>query len=62
MNKHHIYYVYILKCNDNTYYTGVTNNIHRRLEEHLAGEDKNSYTFKRRPIEFAFYTEFLMWR
>ncbi|MCD6090511.1 MAG: GIY-YIG nuclease family protein [Bacteroidales bacterium] len=28
------YYVYILSCSDNTFYTGITNNIDRRLAEH----------------------------
>ncbi|MCD4832918.1 MAG: GIY-YIG nuclease family protein [Bacteroidales bacterium] len=28
------YYVYILLCSDNSYYTGITNNIDRRLVEH----------------------------
>ncbi len=27
-------YVYILKCSDNTYYTGVTNNLEKRFQEH----------------------------
>jgi len=31
------YYVYILKCADNSYYTGVTNNIERRIAEHNSG-------------------------
>ncbi|WP_159039911.1 GIY-YIG nuclease family protein [Christiangramia fulva] len=29
-----ISYVYILKCSDNTFYTGVTSNLHKRLLEH----------------------------
>ncbi len=58
MNKHHIYYVYILQCNDSTYYTGVTNNVERRLLEHQTGVDKTSYTFKRRPVELVFYAEY----
>ena len=30
-----MWYVYILPCEDNAYYTGVTNNIIRRMSEHL---------------------------
>lgn len=56
--KHHCYFVYILKCNDNTYYTGVTNNIERRVAAHQEGTDKKSYTYKRRPIQLVFYEEF----
>jgi putative endonuclease len=51
-------YVYILKCADNTYYTGVTSNLSKRFEEHQNGIHKNSYTFKRRPVELVFYAEF----
>ena len=56
--KYHQYFVYILKCNDGTYYTGVTNNINRRLAEHQSGDDPKSYTFKRRPVELVFFAEF----
>jgi putative endonuclease len=51
-------YVYMLKCADNTYYTGVTSNLSKRFEEHQNGIHKNSYTFKRRPLELVFYAEF----
>jgi len=51
-------YVYILKCSDNTYYTGVTSNLSKRLEEHQNGIHKSSYTFKRRPLELLFYADF----
>ncbi|KGO08059.1 GIY-YIG nuclease family protein [Dokdonia donghaensis] len=43
------YYVYMLKCNDNLIYTGVTNDIARRYEEHQQGRNKSSFTYKRRP-------------
>ncbi len=52
------YYVYILKCSDNSYYTGITNNIKRRFEEHNNGKNRKNYTFKRRPLELEFYQEF----
>ncbi|NJY61913.1 GIY-YIG nuclease family protein [Salinimicrobium sp. CDJ15-81-2] len=53
-----LYYVYILECSDKLLYTGITNDISRRLDEHNAGVDKNSFTFKRRPVEVIFYQEF----
>mgnify|MGYP001130305643 CR=1 FL=1 len=49
-----MYYVYILKCSDDLLYTGITNNIERRLEEHNKGLNKNCFTFKRRPLELIF--------
>lgn len=52
------YYVYILKCFDGSYYTGMTNDINRRLNEHNYGLNKESYTYNKRPLELVFYTEF----
>ena len=51
-------YVYILKCSDNTYYTGVTSNLNNRVNQHQSGIHKNSYTHQRRPVELVFYAEF----
>ncbi|QCE43071.1 GIY-YIG nuclease family protein [Psychroserpens sp. NJDZ02] len=51
-------YVYILKCSDNTYYTGVTSNLNNRLIEHKYGKYSESYTYSRRPITLEFYAEF----
>ena len=48
------YFVYILRCSDGSYYTGVTNNIDRRMYEHENGLDPKPYTFKRRPLTLVF--------
>ncbi len=48
------YYVYILKCADNSYYTCVSNDPERRLAEHIEGKNPDSYTFSRRPLELVF--------
>ncbi|MGO2357911.1 GIY-YIG nuclease family protein [Mesonia sp.] len=53
-----LYYVYILKCSDGTFYTGLTSNLNKRLFEHRSGFHKESYTYKRRPISLVFYTSF----
>jgi putative endonuclease len=47
------YYTYIVKCSDDSYYTGVTNNLENRIAEHNEGKDVRSYTFKRRPVELV---------
>ena len=52
------YFVYIVKCKDNSFYTGFTNNIERRLYEHNTGIDKNSYTYSRKPVELVWYEMF----
>ncbi|MCK9480983.1 MAG: GIY-YIG nuclease family protein [Bacteroidia bacterium] len=47
------YYTYILKCSDGSYYTGITNNIDRRLQEHEEGLNETCYTYKRRPVKLV---------
>ena len=52
-------YVYILECSDHSLYTGVTNDIDRRVEEHQYGENKEAYTYSRRPVKLV-YSEFFI--
>ena len=47
-------YVYILKCSDGTYYTGVTNNPEKRVIQHNKGLDPEAYTYSRRPVTLAY--------
>ena len=35
-----MYYTYMLRCKDNSIYTGITTNLERRMEEHLQKTDK----------------------
>ena len=54
-------YVYIIKCSDGTYYTGITNNPERRFNQHSLGFNKESYTYSRRPLELVYcelFTDF----
>lgn len=51
-------YVYIVKCNDGSYYTGITNNIEKRLIQHNEGLNTESYTHSRRPVNLVFYELF----
>ena len=41
--------VYIVKCSDKTFYTGITNNIKLRLETHNLGKGAK-YTKSRLPV------------
>ena len=52
-------YVYILECSDRSFYTGVTNDIDRRVEEHQSGENKEAYSYSRRPVKLV-YSEFFI--
>lgn len=50
----YFYYVYILECSDNSFYTGITNDLGRRFEEHKFGKVRHCYTYKRRPTKLVF--------
>ena len=52
------YIVYIVKCSDDSYYTGITNSIERRIYEHNTSTDTSSYTFNKRPVTLVFYEAF----
>ena len=52
------YFVYILRCVDGSYYTGVTNDYERRFAEHQDGNDMSCYTFRRRPVVLVYLSEF----
>ena len=43
--------IYILRCADSSYYTGVTRrSVDERVSEHAQGLDEGCYTFRRRPV------------
>jgi len=46
------WYVYLLHCSDGTLYTGMTNDLDKRLEAHNAGTGAR-YTRGRRPVSLA---------
>lgn len=49
--------VYILRCADDSLYTGITNNIDRRIQEHNGSPRGASYTRGRRPVALAYSVE-----
>jgi putative endonuclease len=48
-----MWFVYILKCADNTLYTGITTDVGRRLHEHNYTKKGAKYTRSRRPVEIV---------
>jgi putative endonuclease len=52
--------VYILSCVDGAFYTGMTNNLSRRLAEHQAGRG-SKWVARRLPVEMAYYVDGLSW-
>ena len=47
------WYVYMLRCGDGTLYTGVTDNVERRLAAHRSGRGAK-YTRGRGPLELVY--------
>ena len=50
-----IWYLYVVRCSDNTLYTGVTTDLKRRLDEHNTSKRGAKYTSSRRPVELVHY-------
>lgn len=51
-----IWYLYILRCVDESFYTGVTVDIPTRLKRHNAGKGAK-YTRARRPCQLVYFEE-----
>jgi len=49
-------YVYIVRCCDNTLYTGYAEDIDKRIAQHNAGK-ASKYTRTRLPVELVYYEE-----
>ena len=51
------HYVYMLACNDGTFYTGYATEIIRRVREHNETSKGAKYTRGRRPVKLVYYME-----
>src|SRR3989344_3072074 len=52
------YFVYILECADKSLYTGCTNNLEKRIEEHNKSKRGAHYTKIRRPVKLVHSEQF----
>ena len=50
------FYVYILKCRDNSFYTGYTADLGRRIKEHNTGKGAK-YTRARKPVQLLYWED-----
>ncbi len=48
-----LWYLYVLQCGDNTLYTGITNDLERRIKQHSNGT-ASRYTRSRLPVALAY--------
>lgn len=54
-----MYYLYILKCRDESLYTGITTDLKRRVAQHNGVRTRGAgYTSTRRPVELVFSKEY----
>ena len=49
-----MYYVYIVKCSDGSFYTGVARDLDKRIDEHNYGVLGAKYTRTRRPVSLVY--------
>ena len=55
-----MYYIYMLRCMDESIYTGITTDVDRRMNEHFSKDEKCAkYTFRHtaKKLERVFQTE-----
>ncbi len=53
-----MYYVYIVKCADETLYTGIATELERRIDEHNSSDKGAKYTRIRRPVSLVYSEEY----
>ena len=51
------YYVYILLCADNSFYTGMTNNLEQRITQHQNASKSFAYTSNRLPVKLVWHLQ-----
>ena len=52
-----IWFVYMVRCSDGTLYTGITNDLEKRIRAHNSGKDGARYTRSRRPVKLVYSEE-----
>ena len=52
-----MYYLYIIRCADDTLYTGIAKNLTKRIEEHNTSPKGAKYTRSRRPVTLVYSEE-----
>lgn len=50
-----MYFIYILRCSDNSLYCGQTKDLKRRIQEHNDPDSKSKYTRSRKPVKLVYF-------
>ena len=53
-----MYCLYMVRCNDNSLYTGITTDLERRILEHNGSKKGAKYTKARRPVSLVYEEKF----
>jgi putative endonuclease len=53
-----MFWVYMLRCADNSFYVGHTDDLEARLAQHHQGFFRSCYTFDRRPVVLVYTQDF----
>jgi len=52
-----IWCVYMVRCSDGTLYTGITNDLEKRIESHNSQKIGARYTRSRRPVTLVYWEQ-----
>lgn len=52
------WHVYIVKCKDESLYTGISNNVDNRIKKHNLGKGSKSIVKSKRPVELVYLETF----
>ena len=52
-----IWQIYMVRCKDGTLYTGITNDLAKRIKAHNSAKDGARYTRSRRPLKLVYSEE-----
>ena len=53
-----MFWVYMLRCADHSFYIGHTDNLDVRVAQHIQGAFKTCYTYERRPVHLVYSQDF----
>lgn len=53
-----MYFIYLLRCSDNSLYCGQTKDLERRIKEHNSPDSKSKYTRTRRPVKLIYFEKY----
>lgn len=53
-----MYFIYLLRCSDNSLYCGQTKDLQRRIKEHNSIDSKSKYTRTRRPVSLVYFEKY----